>query len=126
MSRVFNPNDDRLDFDLMDAVFEEIPMYPKSIRLYEITNALKKSAKNKRVNGRELYSTNMASLITTMTYMYQRYPFCEEEVIDKYTGRHHVVLSRLGDGDRQSKKVLDVDELRKQAMESGLLKWRNE
>lgn len=126
MGRGFNPNDDRLDFDLMDAVFETIPMYPKSIRLYEITNALKKTAKNKRVNGRELYSTNMASLITTMTYMYQRYPFCEDEVIDKYTGRHHVVLSRLGEGDRESRKVLDIDALRKQAMESGLLNWRDQ
>lgn len=126
MAREFNPNDDRLDFDLMDAVFEAIPMYPQSIRLYEITNALKKSAKNKRINGRELYSTNMASLITTMTYMYQRYPFCEDEIIDPYTGRHHVVLSRLGDGNKESRKVLDIDGLRKQAMESGLLKWRDE
>ena len=124
MAREFNPEDDRLDYELMDAVFEAIPMYPASIRLYEIISAVKGANKDKSITGRQLYSGNIASLITTMTYMYERYPFCEEEIKDPYTGRHHVVLSRLGNGDRESQKVLNIDELRKQAMEQGLLKWR--
>lgn len=118
-------DNERVDFELMDAVFSVIPLYPKTIRLYQITNALKEKHGGK-LNGRNIESGNMASLITTMTYMYERYPFCEEEIRDPYTGRHHVVLSRLGAGDRESRKVLDIDALRKQALESGLLKWRND
>lgn len=121
-SRDGKDSEERLDFELMDAVFSEIPMYPQTIRLYQITNALKEKFGG-RINGRSIGSGNMASLITTMTYLYDRYPFCEEEVVDNYTGRHHVELSRIGNGDSTSTRVLDIDSLREQAMESGLLKW---
>lgn len=124
-NRSDSSDNERVSFELMDAVFSAIPLYPKTIRLYQITNVLKEKYGGK-LNGRSIESGNMASIITTMTYMYERCPFCEEEIIDPYTGRHHVVLSRLGAGDRESRKVLDIDGLRKQAMESGLLKWRDE